>query len=93
MARRGRRVGVRELRQNLSVYLRRVARGELLEVTDRGKAVAVLSAVSEAQDPLAVLTSSGRASTPTGDLLGLKPPGKRGLKLSNALRRTREERL
>jgi prevent-host-death family protein len=31
------RVGVRELRQNLSVYLRRVARGESLEVTERGR--------------------------------------------------------
>ena len=30
------RVGVRELRQNLSVYLERVIAGERLEVTDRG---------------------------------------------------------
>jgi prevent-host-death family protein len=31
-----RRVGVRELRQNLSKYLRRVERGERLEVTEHG---------------------------------------------------------
>ena len=36
------RVGVRELRQNLSVYLARVIAGERLEVTDRGNPVALL---------------------------------------------------
>ncbi|MGH2488568.1 MAG: type II toxin-antitoxin system Phd/YefM family antitoxin, partial [Candidatus Limnocylindria bacterium] len=41
-------VGVRELRQNLSVYLRRVKRGERLEVTERGRAVALLAPLSEA---------------------------------------------
>ena len=35
-------VGVRELRQNLSVYLDRVKDGETLEVTERGVPVAVL---------------------------------------------------
>ena len=34
------RVGVRELRQNLSVYLRRVGAGQTLEVTERGRPVA-----------------------------------------------------
>ena len=36
------RIGVRELRQNASRYLARVADGESLEVTDRGRAVALL---------------------------------------------------
>lgn len=36
-------VGIRELRQNLSVYLRRVAEGETLEVTERGRPVARLA--------------------------------------------------
>jgi len=36
------RIGVRELRQHASRYLERVARGEILEVTDRGKPVARL---------------------------------------------------
>ena len=35
-------VGVRELRQNLSVYLRRVAKGERFVVTDRREPVAEL---------------------------------------------------
>jgi prevent-host-death family protein len=37
------RVGVRELRQNLSVYLRRVADGETLQVTEHGRPVAILA--------------------------------------------------
>ena len=36
-------VGVRELRDRLSYYLRRVRTGEHLIVTERGKSVAVLS--------------------------------------------------
>lgn len=36
------RVGVRELRQNLSVYLDRVKAGETLEVTQHGQPVAQL---------------------------------------------------
>jgi prevent-host-death family protein len=36
------RVGVRELRQNLSVYLDRVKAGETLEVTEHGHPVARL---------------------------------------------------
>jgi len=36
------RVGARELRQNLSVYLERVVAGETLDVTDRGRIVAML---------------------------------------------------
>ena len=37
------RVGVRELRQNLSVYLDRVKAGETLEVTEHGQSVARLA--------------------------------------------------
>lgn len=35
-------VGVRELKQHLSEYLERAARGELLTVTDRGRPKALL---------------------------------------------------
>jgi prevent-host-death family protein len=37
-----RRIGVRELRQHASRYLALVARGEPIEVTDRGRPVAML---------------------------------------------------
>lgn len=36
-------VGVRELRQRASELLRRVERGEVIEITDRGRPVAQLS--------------------------------------------------
>jgi prevent-host-death family protein len=37
------RIGVRELRQHASRWLARVAAGESIEITDRGRLVAVLS--------------------------------------------------
>jgi len=38
-------VGVRELKQNLSAYLERAARGETIRVTDRGVPKAILGPV------------------------------------------------
>jgi prevent-host-death family protein len=35
-------IGIRELRQHASRYLRDVARGEIIEITDRGRLVARL---------------------------------------------------
>lgn len=47
------RIGVRELRQHASRYLALVARGERVEVTDRGRPVALLVPVhGEAWDDL-----------------------------------------
>ena len=43
-------VGVRELRQNLSVYLRRIAQGETLRVTEHGRPVALLSPIHTTGD-------------------------------------------
>jgi prevent-host-death family protein len=56
-------VGVAELRQNLSRYLRRVEQGERLLVTDRNRPVAELGppAVSGALDRL---LAEGRVSRP-----------------------------
>jgi prevent-host-death family protein len=65
-------VGVRELRQNLSVYLRRIARGETLEVTDRGQTVAVLAPLPKPTSMLDRLRAEGRLIPATGDLLPLK---------------------
>ncbi len=88
------RVGVRELRQNLSRYLSRVARGERLEVTERGKPVAVLGPVDESGSALHRLVASGRVRPPTRDLLDLAPPrGPVSTKGTDALQELREERL
>lgn len=90
-----RRVGVRELRQNLSVYLRRVKQGEPLEVTERGQPVAILAPLPEPATALDRLIASGRASAPAGDLLDLRPLRSKRLsrRLRQALDETRAERL
>jgi len=56
-------VSVRELRQNLSVCLRRVREGESLAVTSRGERVAVLGPV-DGGSLLDRLTAEGRISLP-----------------------------
>lgn len=57
-------VGVAELRQNLSKYLRRVARGERLTVTDHNRPVAELGPPSTAASGLDRLIAEGRVSRP-----------------------------
>ncbi|HET9766281.1 MAG TPA: type II toxin-antitoxin system prevent-host-death family antitoxin [Thermoanaerobaculia bacterium] len=67
-------VGVRELRQNLSRYLRRVEAGETLEVTEHGRPVAVLAPLPPPnEDILDRLIREGRARPAKGDLLDVKP--------------------
>jgi prevent-host-death family protein len=90
-----RRLGVRAMRQNLSVYLRRVGAGETFEVTARGRPVAVLAPIEGGRMPIERLVASGRASVPEGDLLELGPPPKasHSRRLSRALRELRAERL
>lgn len=56
-------VGVAELRQNLSKYLRRVEQGERLVVTDRNRPVAELGPPASGAD-LDRLIAAGRVSAP-----------------------------
>ena len=67
------RVGVRELRQQASRLLTRVAAGESFEVTDRGRPVALLIPVPE-QEGLDVLVAAGRARLGERHLRELGPP-------------------
>ena len=89
-----RRLGIRAMRQNLSVYLRRVESGETFEVTARGRPVAVLAPLEDGLTPIERLVASGRACLPEGDLLELGPPPKlrRSRRLSQALQDQRAER-
>jgi antitoxin (DNA-binding transcriptional repressor) of toxin-antitoxin stability system len=57
-------VGIAELRQNLSKYLRRVELGERLVVTDRNRAVAELGPPPASGDSLDRLIAEGRVSRP-----------------------------
>lgn len=52
-------VGVRELKDNLSRYLKRVADGDEFIVTDHGKPVARLGAVDPGTDRLSRLIAAG----------------------------------
>lgn len=89
-----RQVGVRELRQNLSKYLRRVERGERLEVTEHGRPVAVLAPLPATDRAMTRLIASGRVSAPSGDLMDLLPPkGRVSDRASRALAEQREDRL
>ena len=88
------RVGVRELRQNLSVYLRRVREtGEAYEVTERGQPVARLTPLEERpQSLLDRLIAEGRATASTRDLLEIEPlPADGGRPLSEVLVEMRKE--
>jgi antitoxin (DNA-binding transcriptional repressor) of toxin-antitoxin stability system len=67
-------VGVRELRQNLSVYLRRVKAGATLDVKERGHRVAVLAPAAAGSTALERLIAAGRATAATGDLLAVGVP-------------------
>ena len=58
-------VGVAELRQNLSAYLRRVSKGERLVVTDRNRPVAELGPAPSTGRDLDRLIAEGRVSRPT----------------------------
>ena len=94
MQRQQRQVGVRELRQNLSVHLRRVLRGETLEVTDRGRAVAVLAPLPRPSSVLERLRAEGRLTPASGDLLALKrPPMAVSRRGTEALEKERADRL
>lgn len=87
-------VGIRELRQNLSVFLRRIAQGERLEVTDRGRPVALLVPIRPEMSSFERLVAEGRARMPVGHVLDLPPPeGEVSTVASDAVIAGREERL
>lgn len=90
-------VGVRELRQNLSVYLARVIQGETLEVTDRGRAVALLTPLPEPSTTVERLVASGRAVPATTRLDQVpavrgRVPANLGASLRRALDESRDDR-
>ena len=67
-------VGVRELRQNLSIYLDRVKKGEALTVTEHGNAVAILRPLPAASNVLDRLMAEGRATAPSRSVADLPRP-------------------
>lgn len=92
-------IGIRELRQHASQYLRRVRAGETITLTDRGEPFAEIRPVKPHASILDRLVAEGRARPATGNLsewLDLHPPAQPRPghpTLSEALEEQREERL
>jgi len=68
------RVGIRELRQNASAVLRRVIDGETVEVTQRGRPVALIVPLPREDDVVDRLVAQGLATPAKGDITELPPP-------------------
>ena len=68
------RIGVRALQQHASAVLRRVRRGESIEVTELGRPVAILTPPQHSL--LDQLRAAGRLTPAAGDLLALPMPPK-----------------
>jgi prevent-host-death family protein len=87
------RVGIRELRDNLTTLLRRVRNGETLEVTHDGVPVAVISPLARSR--IDQLVAAGLATPPTRrfDARRIKPRSVTGpMTASAALEEDRSER-
>jgi prevent-host-death family protein len=85
-------VGVRELRQRASELLRRVEQGETIEVTDRGRRVAILAPPPEG-NPLHRMRTLGEVEPAKGDFDDLPGPlvlAPRSKRPSQVLRRLRQ---
>lgn len=90
------RVGIRELRQNLSVYVRRVREeGRAYEVTERGEPVARLTPLEDRPTSrIEQMIADGRITPPTREWSEMPepvhlPPG--GPTLSEILQQMRDE--
>jgi prevent-host-death family protein len=66
------RIGIRELRQNASQYVERAERGEVIEITNRGRVVGLLVPAPR-PGGLARLESEGRLTPATKRISDLGP--------------------
>ena len=88
-------VGIRELRQNLSVYLKRVTEeGESFEVTDHGKPVALLSP-RKGEDWYQAMVAAGRIRPGKGRFEDLPPPlpAGEGMSITEALNEQKADKI
>jgi len=69
------RIGIRELRQHASVYVDLAEKGVVVDITNRGRLVARLVPVREAESPLERLVAAGiiREAEESGDVLEIEP--------------------
>ena len=85
-------VNVRELRQNISKYLRRVIQGERLRVLSRGRPVAILGPLTDGSGPITRLVAEGRLAPARGTVGDLGAPIEAGaaMSISDALEEQRD---
>jgi prevent-host-death family protein len=70
-------VGIRELKSGLSKYLKRVARGERITVTERGRPVAILAPIEEPSSALLqAMIANGTARWSGGKPCGSARPAR-----------------
>jgi prevent-host-death family protein len=67
-------IGIRELRQHASRYLRLVREGQRVAVTDRGALIAYLVPADPPSGLLDRLEAAGEYTPPVGSVLDLPPP-------------------
>lgn len=86
-------VGIRELRQGLSRYVKRARDGERVVVTDRNCPVAILAPLPENEDPYQRLIAEGRITPATLEWKDIPPPleSRGGPTLSEALEEVSRE--
>jgi prevent-host-death family protein len=84
------RIGLRELRQNASRYIARVARGETFEVTQRGRLVARIVPAGEDTWEYLILRGEVIPASSSEDLLD-EAPGDYGFDASAELERLRAD--
>ena len=85
------RIGVRELRQHASRYLARVKSGETVEVTERGRLVALLVPPDPARGARERLIADGRL-IPSSGVLRLPRRVQAGMTSEAVLEELREDR-
>lgn len=85
-------VGVAELRQNLSKYLRRVENGERLVVTDRNKPVAMLGPPPATGPKLDRMIAAGLVQAPRSATRPDPMPGDGSNRFTEALIEDRDDR-
>lgn len=88
------RIGIRELRQHASRYIARVRLGETIEVTDRGRLVAVLSPPAQSRSDREQLAAEGtlRLAATSGGRPALPEPVEVDGSTEAVLAELREER-
>lgn len=87
-------IGIRELRQNASQYVRLAKGGQRVAVTEHGKLVAYLVPAEEPNSILDRLEAAGEYRPPKGNLLDVLPeptPLPDGRPMSDVLAEMRDE--